>query len=164
MALPLFHKIKRPLTAGDRPDAWVIYTQQKLGNWTAAASLLGLQATSMWGFSFVEPKYLKHPLLQRLALWQRLETGEPPLNPSDSQQADRTLQAAVTAMSLLQLIEREDYHNAAHALLNHDNGDRRSPLFPELAELRTPLLIKAGTAGTPARRTRMYRSSSGNRC
>ena len=144
VALPSFQKIKRPLTAGDRPDAWVIYTQQQLGNWTAAANLLGLQATSAWGFSFVEPKYLKHPLLQRLALSQRLETGEPPLNPSDSQQADRTLQPAVTAMSLLQLIEREDYHNAAHALLNHDHHDRRSPLLPELAELRTPLLIKAG--------------------
>ncbi len=141
VALPLFQKIKRPLTAGDRPDVWVIYTHQQLGNWTVAGNLLGLQATSAWGFSFVEPKYLKHPLLQRLALLQRLETGEPPLTPADVQQADRTLQAAVTAMSLLQLIERDDFHNAAHALLNQD---RRSQSFPELAALRAPLLIKAG--------------------
>ena len=119
----------------------MIYTQQRLGHWTAASSLLGLQTTSAWGFSLVEPKYLKHPLLQRLALLQRLETGAPPLMPSDLQQGDRTLQAAVTAISLLQLIERDDFHNAAHALLNQD---RRSQSFPELAALRTPLLIKAG--------------------
>ncbi|MGA7934171.1 MAG: tetratricopeptide repeat protein [Kovacikia sp.] len=141
VALLAFQKIKRPLTPGDRPDVWIIYTQQRLGNWTAASGLLGLQTTSAWGFSLVEPKYLKHPLLQRLALFQRLETGKPPLNPADAQQADRTLQAAVTAMSLLQLIERDDYHNAAHVLLN---DDRRSSPFPELAALRSPLLIKAG--------------------
>lgn len=141
VALPSFQKIKRPLTPGDRPEAWVVYTQQRLCNWTAASSLLGLQTTSIWGFSFVEPQYLKHPLLQRLALFQRLQTGEPPLNPSDLEQADRTLQATVTAISLLQLIERDDYHNAAHALLNQD---RRSQPFPEIAALRSPLLIKAG--------------------
>jgi tetratricopeptide (TPR) repeat protein len=145
VALPSFQKIKRPLTPGDRPDVWVIYTQQQLGHWTVASQLLGLQTTSAWGFSLVEPKYLKQPLLQRLALLQRLETGEPPLTSADAQQADRTLQAPMTAVSLLQLIEREDYHNAAHALLNHDrlNHDRRSS-SPELADLRTPLLIKAG--------------------
>lgn len=140
-ALTAFQKVKRPLTPGDRPDAWVIYTQQTLGHWTAASSLLGLGATTVWGFSLVEPKYLKHPLLQRLALWQRAQTGEPPLNPGDLQQTDRTLQATVTALSLVQLLEREDYHNAAHALLNQD---RRAQTFPELAALRAPLLIQAG--------------------
>lgn len=141
VALPSFQKSKRPLTPGDHPEVWIVYTQQRLGNWTAASSLLGLQTTAAWGFSFVEPQYLKHPLLQRLALFQRLQTGEPPLTPSDLQQADRALQATVTAISLLQLIERDDFHNAAHALLNQD---RRSQSFPELAALRSPLLIKAG--------------------
>ena len=140
-ALTAFQKVKRPLTPGDRPDAWVIYTQQTLGHWTAASSLLGLGTTAVWGFSLVEPKYLKHPLLQRLALWQRAQTGEPPLNPGDLQQTDRTLQASITALSMVQLLEREDYHNAAHALLNQD---RRSQTFPELAALRAPLLIQAG--------------------
>lgn len=141
-ALTAFQKIKRPLTPGDVPDAWVTYTQQQLEHWEAASALLGLRSTSsIWGFSLAEPKYLKQPILQRLALVQQAKTGEPPLNPSNLRQTDPTAQEAVTALSILQLTDRGDYHNAAHALLNLD---RRPTHLPELTPLRPPLLTLAG--------------------
>lgn len=140
-ALTSLQKIKRPLTPGDNPDAWVAYTQQQLENWSAASAVLGMRSTSVFGFALVEPKYLKSPVLRRLALVQQAKTGEPPLTPSDLRQAEPATQEAVTALSILQLIGREDYHNAAHALLNLN---RRPTHLPQLLTLRPALLTLAG--------------------
>jgi tetratricopeptide (TPR) repeat protein len=54
-ALTSFQKIKRPLTPGDLPAAWIVYSQQKSGNWQAAAKELGLQSSI---YTFGRPKYL----------------------------------------------------------------------------------------------------------
>lgn len=141
-ALTAFQKIKRPLTPADVPDAWVAYTQQRLEHWDAASAMLGLRSTSsIWGFSLTEPKYLKQPVLQQLALMQQAKTGEPPLTPSSLRQTDPATQEAITALSILQLTERRDYHNAAHALLNLG---RRPTHLPELTPLRPTLLMLAG--------------------
>jgi tetratricopeptide (TPR) repeat protein len=149
-ALAAFAKIKRPLTPGDVPDAWVAYTQQALGNWEAASHVLGLQVSQMWGFPLGEPKFLRQPILQRLATFQQGKTGEPALSLSDTQRGAPAFQEAVTALAILQLSDRGDYHNAAHALLNL--GHRPTHL-PELKALRPTLLTLAGqqalTQGEP---------------
>ncbi|WP_309476484.1 tetratricopeptide repeat protein [Scytonema millei] len=139
-ALTAFTKIKRPLTPGDVPDAWVAYTQQAVENWQAASSILGLQVSSMWGFPLGKPKFLQQPILQRLATLQQAKTGEPPLDPS-VQSGDSESQEAVTALAILQMSDRGDYHEAAHALLNLGH---RPIQLPQLKALRPTLLTLAG--------------------
>lgn len=134
-ALTSFQKIKRPLTPEDSPDAWIVYTQQKLSNWEAAAAKLGLWAYTMW------KPVLNHPALERLATFQRVVTGKPPLLPSDINQGDQTTQEAIKVLALLQLIEQNNAHDAAHVLLKLG---QRSPRFPELNTLRSSLLLLAG--------------------
>ncbi|NJR65997.1 MAG: hypothetical protein HC772_12850 [Leptolyngbyaceae cyanobacterium CRU_2_3] len=64
-ALTAFQKVKRPLTPGDRPNIWQIYTQQTLQSWDAAALQLGMgvKTTNMWGLSATKPAYAEHPIL-----------------------------------------------------------------------------------------------------
>lgn len=149
-ALAAFQKIKRPLTPGDVPDAWVAYTQQALGNWEAASTVLGLQVSQMRGFPLGEPKFWRQPIWQRLAAFQQAKTGEPPLSPTDPQRGEPAFQEAVTALAIVQLSEQGDYHNAAHALLNLGH---RSTRLPQLKALRPTLLMLAGqqalTQGEP---------------
>ncbi|MGI0489404.1 tetratricopeptide repeat protein [Pantanalinema rosaneae CENA516] len=140
-AITSFKKIKRPLTPGDLPQAWLVYTQQRAGNWEAASQLLGLRSSLWGGFPVSSPKYLQQPILQQLALFQRATTGEPPLQPSDTMRGDAATQELLTGLAIIQLLERNDPHNAAHALLNLS---RRPTQLPELNTLRSALLIRAG--------------------
>lgn len=140
-ALTAFQKIKHPLTPGDVPDAWVAYTQQALGNWEAASNVLGLQVSQIEKFSLSEPKFLKQPSLQQLAIFQQAKTGEPPLSPSDLERAGPATQEAVTALAILQLLDHGDYHNAAHALFKLGH---RPTCLPDLITLRPTLLMLAG--------------------
>jgi tetratricopeptide (TPR) repeat protein len=138
-ALTSFLKIKRAITDGDLPLAWVVYTQQISGNWDAAAYLLGLKSPSS---AYSQPKYLEHPILERLAIFQQGKTAQEPLksiNPRTT--VDKNIQEALMALRMLQLIDKGDHHGAAHLLLKIE---RRSPRFPELESLRPLLLTLAG--------------------
>lgn len=44
-ALTSFQKIKAPITPGDLPTAWTIYSHQANGDWEASANLLGLKSS-----------------------------------------------------------------------------------------------------------------------
>ncbi|NJO76491.1 MAG: tetratricopeptide repeat protein [Leptolyngbyaceae cyanobacterium RM1_406_9] len=63
-ALTSFQKVKQPVTPGDRPIVWQVYTQQLLGEWDAAALRLGLgmQTQTMWSFAPSRPTYTQHPI------------------------------------------------------------------------------------------------------
>ncbi len=137
-ALTSFQKIKRPITPGDLPNAWIIYSQQMSGNWNAAANLLGLQSSK---YTFDRPKYLENPILERLATAQQAKTGELPLEPRNLEREDPLIQDARSALTIVQLINKSNHHDAAHALLQRE---RRSNRFPEIESLRTPLLTLAG--------------------
>ncbi|HEY9641976.1 MAG TPA: tetratricopeptide repeat protein, partial [Coleofasciculaceae cyanobacterium] len=141
VALDAFQKVKRPLTPGDRPNIWQIYTQQALHNWDAAALKLGLTATSMWGFSPTRPTYSEHPILERLALLYHIETGQPPLEQMQFSIGNRFLIEIVDVLSILEFVEENNPHDAVHILLKLD---RRSKKFPELETLRPALLTLAG--------------------
>ncbi len=144
-ALLSFDKLKSPLTNGDRPDIWQVYTLQILGNWEAAARKLGLKnfagSAAMGGFSLGKPTYLNHPMLTRLALWQKCQTGQPSMKVMSLSQNDQASIEIATVLGILELIDADDPHNAAHALLKID---RRSKQFPELAAIRPTLLTMAG--------------------
>jgi tetratricopeptide (TPR) repeat protein len=141
-ALVSFEKIKRPLTPGDLPTAWVAYTRQQLGNWTVAGNLLGLRSPLSFNFLSLAPMEPKSPILKRLGLFQQAKTGEPPFTPMDMEtQTDPATQEALTALATLQRVDESDYHTAAHVLLSL----RRRPVhLPELQILRPNLMILAG--------------------
>jgi tetratricopeptide (TPR) repeat protein len=137
-ALTSFEKIKHPITPGDLPNAWLVFSQQVSGNWNAAANLLGLQSSQN---TFAKPNYLEHPILKRLAISQQAKTGEPPLNPENLEQKDQVIQDAISALIIVHLIDDGNHHDAAHALLRMQ---RCATSFPELNSLRTSLLTLAG--------------------
>ncbi len=136
-ALASFEKIKRPMTPGEVPIAWIVYTQQALSHWDAAASILGLQSSRL---TYGRPKYLEHPILERLASFQQAKTGFLPQE-REIQRGDLLTQEAMTALLVLQQIDEGNHHDAAHAL---SEIERHSTRFPELESLRTPLFTLAG--------------------
>ncbi|MBR8833950.1 MAG: tetratricopeptide repeat protein [Stigonema ocellatum SAG 48.90 = DSM 106950] len=141
-ALTSFEKIKRPTTPGDVPIAWIAYTQQANSNWDAAASILGLQLSEqLSGLTHGKPKYLEHPILERLANFQLALTGLPSLEPENLEREDKETQEALTVMAILQQIDQENYHDAAHMLLEMV---RRSTRLKELERLRPALFTLAG--------------------
>ncbi len=138
VALTSFQKIKRPITPGDLPNAWIIYSQQISGNWNAAANLLGLQSSK---YIFSRPKYLENPILERLATAQQSKTGIPPLEPKNLEREDPLIQDALSALAIVQLINQGNHHDAAHVLLQME---KRSTRFSELKNLRKSLFTLAG--------------------
>ncbi len=138
-ALTSFQKVKRPVTPGDLPDAWVVYAQQAIENWDAAATKLGLVASSpVWGAFYDKPKFLDHPILTRLATFQQAKTGN--IEKILVKQTDQAAQELLGALAVVQLIDQGNYHDAGHALLKVGQSKR----FPEWVNLRSPLLILAG--------------------
>ena|GEM_PF-458031 len=141
-ALASFQKIKHPITPGDVPTAWIAYTQQQLSNWDAAANILGLKLSQqLSGLHYGRPKYLEHPILERLATFQQAKTRLLPLAVEHLQSVDKVAQEAMMVMQVLHLIDEGNHHDAAHALLKIE---RRSPGFRELESLRPSLLSLAG--------------------
>jgi len=146
-ALSSFEKLKAPLTASDHQDIWQVYTLQIMQNWESAAKKLKLQGQillggfAMGGSLFGKPTYAYHPMLTRLALWQKCKTGQPSIKSMVLNQNDQSLMEIANVLAMLELIDADDPHNAAHALLKID---RHSKQFPELATLRPTLLTMAG--------------------
>lgn len=136
-ALTSFQKIKAPITPGDLPTAWTIYSHQANGDWEASANLLGLESSK---YTSMTPKYLQHPILARLATAQRAKTGEPPFDPQKLEREEPTLQDGLNALMIVQLINKDNPHDAAHVLLTSKVLTR----FPELKNLRSPLFTLAG--------------------
>ncbi|MBD2459917.1 tetratricopeptide repeat protein [Oscillatoria sp. FACHB-1407] len=142
VALASFQKVKQPITPGDRPKIWQIYTQQALQQWDAAAVQLGLNAiANPFGRFMLNPVYTEHPILQRLALLQKLKTGQPSLEEMQFATNSGLSSEQIDVIALLELIEENNPHEAAHVLLKFD---RRSNKFPELSALRPALLTLAG--------------------
>ncbi len=143
-ALAEFEKVKRPVTPGDRPDIWQIYTQQALYQWEATARQLelGTQTNTRLGLSLGRPSYTEHPVWQRLALLQQLATGHPPLEQMQfSRNSGFPAAEVVDVLFILELINANNLHDAAHALLKLERSFRK---FPELGSLRPALLTLAG--------------------
>ncbi|MCC5627388.1 tetratricopeptide repeat protein [Nostoc sphaeroides CHAB 2801] len=143
-ALTSFQKIKQAITDRDSPIAWIVYTQQVSGHWDAAANILGLKSSGRSSdlMNYGDPKYLEHPILERLATFQQGKTGQQLLQSRNPQKTvDKITQEALTALRMLQLIDQGDHHEAAHLLLKIE---RRSTRFVEIESLRPLLLTLAG--------------------
>lgn len=141
-AIASFQKIKQPVTPGDHPLTWQAYTQQILQRWDAAAAQLGFNISrNPFGQFSVRPPYTTDPILQRLALLQHFKTRKPSLERMEFAFDDELFSEAISIANVLEYVEANNLHEAAHALLDLD---RTSKKYPELAVLRPVLLGLAG--------------------
>ncbi len=139
-ALGSFSKLKKAsLTPGESTDAWLVYTQQQMAHWDAAGARLGLPVGNLGGAIFGRPRFVTHPALQKLALWQQATIGDPrrALAPKD----DRSSQEIFTGLCAVALIAEGNFHDAGHTLLQINAA---SPRLAELAALRSTILTLAG--------------------
>jgi tetratricopeptide (TPR) repeat protein len=152
-ALVSFNKIKNPVTPGDLREAWTIYSQQRQGHWEASAVLLGLAEDLQPLRIFRSPKYAQHPVLAQLAIWQQAVTRQPEITELRFRGMELPDPEAFAALDVLELIQAENYHEAAHSLLKLEQNtgprfslkfDRASSRFPALKTLRPTLLLLAG--------------------
>lgn len=141
-AIALFQKIKHPATPGDEPKIWQVYTQQVLQQWDMAAAHLGLNVPlNPFGRFSLKPAYTNNSILERLALLQHFKTGKPSLERMEFTSDDEILSESLDIANVLEYLEENNPHEAAHVLLNLD---RTSKKYPELAVLRPTLLTLAG--------------------
>jgi tetratricopeptide (TPR) repeat protein len=142
-ALAHFQKMKRGVTPGDNPAAWIAYAQQQLEDWDAAAVTLQLGSSSSF-LRGIRLDFRDHPAIQRLGLYQAASTGRSlveALNPR--QQKPVPLLNAALVAEVTHLVESDELEDAADALAQLE------PLptdFPELEALMRPLLMLAGKA------------------
>jgi tetratricopeptide (TPR) repeat protein len=137
-ALPAFTKIKKPLTPGDSPDAWLTYTYQQQKRWPLSAEKLGLSSPATSWNSRV-PSFDKHPALRKLAIYHQAILSDPQraLVPRE----DRATQEIFTALSAIHLISEGNVHDAGHAILKLSPSSSR---VAELMTLRSKILALAG--------------------
>ena len=140
-ALTHLKKMGRPATPGDLPAAWMIYAHQQLGNWDQAEKALSLDRFSSQSMFSFTPAFSKHPLKQRLALAQALETEQSLSEAVDLDQLDPPQCEAASMLEMLRLIEEKNFHGAAHIAIELD---RLCKAFPEFDALYRPLMLLAG--------------------
>lgn len=151
-ALVAFQKIKKPLTPGDLPEGWQVYVYQLQEAWEQSATLMGVRRYGQFFSAWKVPQ--KHPLLKQLLLYQQAKTGNPPLEREDLQQQEPSLRDVVEALTIVQMVEQGNPHDAAHVLLHTGASLLNLPFnlghsamnaaFPELESLRPTLLLLAG--------------------
>ncbi len=138
-ATTAFTKVKKPLTPSDSPDAWIAYAYQQQQNWDAAAAKLGLNGSSSLSRIFGRPAFTKHPMLQKLAILQQSVAGD--LREVRTAANDRSSQELLTALSVVQLMEEGNFHDAGHGILQIRSPSARTA---DLMALKPKLLKISG--------------------
>jgi tetratricopeptide (TPR) repeat protein len=137
-ALTFFSKLKKaPLTPGESTDAWLVYTHQQMAHWDAAGAKLGLAVGA--GSFFGRPKFISHPALQKLALWQQATIVDP--RRALALKDDRLTQEIFTGLAAVALMAEGNFHDAGHAVLQISAASSR---LAELTALRSTILTLAG--------------------
>ncbi|NJM47332.1 MAG: tetratricopeptide repeat protein [Alkalinema sp. RU_4_3] len=143
-ALTAFNKLKKtPLTSGECPDAWLVYSHQQAGAWEAASAKLGFVGQFTNGrftaARFARPNFSKHPAITKLMLLQQATVGDvrQPIIPS----TDRTSKEFFDALDAVQLMAEGNIHDAGHAILKLRAA---SPRFKPLLALKPKILALAG--------------------
>lgn len=140
-ALVHWQKMQQPVTPDDCPDAWLVYGHQQMENWSAASSLLGWQGRTdglRSSLSGTEPRHLAG---QRLLVVQATATGISWLEALKKEGRKLPNSEAILVLEMLQLIDQENFHEAAHIALDLARPCRQ---FPEVDALYRPLMLLAG--------------------
>lgn len=140
-ALAHFKKMGRPASSGDYLPAWEAYAHRALEDWPAAERLLGAPMSSFGGMTFraVGPK---HPAVQPLRMALATHSGRPIGDVCDLDQPNLPHRSAAWVLELLHLLREENYHDAAHVVL--DCPKEVMVDYPELKTLYRPLMLLAG--------------------
>lgn len=140
-ALKHFQKMGRPATPDDRPMAWLAFAHQQAENWEQAERVLGMRHFSPFSRMGMEPVFTQHPALQSLAITQAIATDHSLTKFFDLDERDIPKQSAVLVLMMLEQINQNNIHEAAHITqkFKHPCQD-----FPEIDQLYTPLLLLAG--------------------
>ena len=140
-ALTHLKKMGRSATPGDTPTAWTAYVHQQADNWKQAEQELGLSRFGSWSrFPFSHP-FPKHPALQRLSIQQAVATRQPLHDMVGTDATKLPQHQAALVLELLHLIDVHNIHEAAHIF---QELDYPSDAFPELEQLRRPVMLLAG--------------------
>ena len=140
-ALVHFQKMQQPATPDDCPDAWLIYTQQQLPNWSAAESLLGWKRRTDGVRLAMSDTKPGHPAKQRLLVVQATATGNSLSEAVIFEGRKLPNPEAILVLEMLGLIESQNFHEAAHVALKLARPCRQ---FPEVDALYRPLMLLAG--------------------
>jgi tetratricopeptide (TPR) repeat protein len=144
-ALVAFKKLKKtPLTPGESPDAWMVYSHQQAGQWESASAKLGFVGHFSDGrftsAPFARPDFSKHSALVKLMLLQQATVGDvrQPVIP----RTDHTSKEIFNALDAVQLMAEGNTHDAAHAILRIKATS--SPRLKALMALKTQILTIGG--------------------
>lgn len=143
-ALAHFKKMGRPASPEDNVLAWQVYARQQAGDWAKAEMALPVTpftGQSFFGGSLLRPRTPKHPALQQLTMRQVAQGDQPPSDFFDIDEPSLPDRDAAWILEILSYIRAEDFHNAAHAVLNFP-GDLKD--YPALQALYRPLMLLAG--------------------
>lgn len=135
-ALTSFQKIKKPLTWGDSPDAWMAYTYQQQENWDDAAKKLGLFPYGDFRLS-AQPDFVSHRALSKLITYQYAVFNR---RNSPIVKNDQAATEILNALGIIQLISEGNLHDAGHAILELSASSR----VKDLVALRPQILKIAG--------------------
>jgi tetratricopeptide (TPR) repeat protein len=130
-AIISFGKVKKPLTAGDSIDAWIVYVYQKMGNWHEAGEKLGLARFAVFGMD----KSSKLSIIQRLVVFQAAKQGN--LRNEILPHA----QEIIIALQALNLMSQGDFYEAGHLVLQLKSPSTK---ISELIALKSTILTMAG--------------------
>jgi tetratricopeptide (TPR) repeat protein len=142
VALSHFKKMDGNATPNDSPVAWIVYVQQQLGNWSQAEASLNLPTSLGSGGSsrFLSSSLPTHPAIGRLSLAQAAAPQASPVVIKLLDQPASKWRVLSMAVKFLQLIDKSNYHDAAHVLqkLPHPCLE-----FPEISSLYRSVMILA---------------------
>jgi tetratricopeptide (TPR) repeat protein len=138
-ALGHFQKMDGYATPGDSPEAWIVYTQQQLGNWQQAEDSLNLPKSIGPG-RLLSSLLPTHPALSRLSVVQAVssQASATAIQFLDRLEGKQRILGAV--VKIIQLLGKSDHHNAAHILQKLPHPCQE---FPELDGLYRSIMVLA---------------------
>jgi len=141
-ALSHFTKMGKPASPGDLMATWAIYAHQQAGSWPQAAK----EIVKVWP-QFGHRPFSLHPpeenlSIQALTLHQVANTQHKPLHYSPGKLTDLAKRNAAYAIEIVNLIQADDVHEAAHRLITAP--DEITTEYPSLKALSRPILLAAG--------------------
>lgn len=140
-SLDHFQKMNGAATPGDNPSVWLAYVCQKTGDWSQAAKILPINSPGIGGRSFLSIRS-HHPALEQLCLVQSAHTHVTVSQIFDLDAINLPHRHTVWVLELLHLLHDDNYHDAAHLLL--DMPTKAMAEYSDLKTLYRPVMFKAG--------------------
>ena len=140
-ALTHFKKMGRSASPGDYLPAWEAYSHRMLEDWSVAERLLGMSSPVLGSLAF-RAMGPEHPAVQPLRMALATHSGRQLGDVCDLDQPNLPHRSAAWVLELLHLLKEENYHDAAHVVL--DSPKEVMVDYPELKTLYRPLMLLAG--------------------